>query len=89
MTVSFFVDHFKYFFVKFTNQNFPSNGIFVFRETTKLLFTLQARQVTYNLLQKVLNCTLFSYIWRAFWPQTLIGGAYSTPPYPLRVGTTQ
>ena len=28
-------------FVKFANQNFASVGIFVFRETTKFLFTLK------------------------------------------------
>ena len=37
-----FADHFKLFFVKYANQNFPSVGIFVFRETTKFLYTLQA-----------------------------------------------
>ena len=42
-----FTDHFKQFF----------------RETTKFLFTLQAWQITYILLQKVLNYTLFSCIW--------------------------
>ena len=49
-----------------------SVGIFVFRET-KFLFTLQARQIAYILLQKVLNCTLFSCIWIAFWPKTTNG----------------
>ena len=33
--------------------SFPSVGILVFRETTKFLFTLQARQIAYILLQKV------------------------------------
>ena len=39
-----FADHFKQFFVKFTNQNFHSIKTFVFRETTKFLFILQAPQ---------------------------------------------
>ena len=30
-----------------------------FKKTTKFLYTLQARQFSYILLQKVLNCTLF------------------------------
>ena len=34
------------FFVKFANQNFPSVKIFVFGETTKFLFTLQARHIS-------------------------------------------
>ena len=50
-----FVGHFKQFFVKIANQKFTSFGIFVFRETTKFLFTLQARQFAYTLLQKVLK----------------------------------
>ena len=29
--------------MKFVNQNFPSGGIFVFKEITKFKFTLQAR----------------------------------------------
>ena len=61
------------------NQNFPSVGIFVFRETTKLPFTLQARQIAYIVLQKVLNCTLFPYIWIAFWPQPPIGDLTALP----------
>ena len=74
--------------MKFENQNFPSFTIFVFRETKKFLFALQVQQFADVLLQKVLNHTLFSYIWIAFWPQTPNGGAYSTPPYPLAVGPT-
>ena len=46
-----FADHFKQFFMKFANQNLPSIGTFVFKETTKFLITLQARQFTYFLLQ--------------------------------------
>ena len=34
------------FFVKFTNQHFPSVRIFVMRETTEFLFTLQARHIS-------------------------------------------
>ena len=82
-------DHFKQFFVKFANKNFPSVRIFVFRETTEFLFTLQAQQFAYILLQKVLNSTLFSCIWIAFWSQTCNGEAYNAPLYPLAVGTTQ
>ena len=59
---------------QFTIQNFPSVGIFVFRETTKFLFTLQAQQINYILLQTVLNCTLFSSILIAFLPQSPTGG---------------
>ena len=62
-----FADHFKQFFMEFANQNLPSIGTFVFRETTKFLITPQARQFAYILLQ---YCTLFSCIWMAFWPQT-------------------
>ena len=50
------------FSVKFTNQNIPSAKIFVFQETTKFMFTLQARQFAYILLENVLNCTHFSCI---------------------------
>ena len=39
----------------------------------------QARQIAYILLQKVLNCTLFSCIWIAFWPQTPNGGFKALP----------
>ena len=62
-----FADPLKQFFVKTRNQNFPFVRKFVFRETIKFLFTLQAWQFACILLQKVLNCTLFSC--------TLIGGA--------------
>ena len=65
--------------MKFANQNFLSVGIFVLRGTTKFLFTLQARQIAYILLQKVLNCTLFSSIWIAFWLQTPNGGLTAQP----------
>ena len=80
--------HFKYFFVTFTNQNFPSIKIFAFRESTKFLLTCQARQFAYILLQKVLNYIQFSCILIVFRSQTPNGGAYSSPPYPLAVGTT-
>ena len=76
----------KFFFSRITlSKNFPSVRIFVFRKTTNFLFTLQARQFASILLQKVLNCTQFSYIWIPFWPQTPYG---DIPPYPLPVGTT-
>ena len=39
----------------------------------------QAQQIAYILLQKVLNCTLFSCIWIAFWPQTPNGGFKALP----------
>ena len=71
--VCLFMDHFKHFFVKFASQNFHSAKIFAFRETTKFLFTFQARQFVYILLQKVLKCILFSCILIAFWPQTCNG----------------
>ena len=61
------------------NPNFLSVGIFVFRETRKFLFTLQARQIAYIWLQKVLDCTLFSSIWIAFWLQTPNGGLTALP----------
>ena len=64
--------------VKIANQNFLSVDIFVFMETRKFLFTFQTRQIAYILLENVLNCTQFSYIWIAFWP----------PPYPLTVETS-
>ena len=35
-----FADQFKQFFGKFSNQNFPSITIFVFKETRNVLFTL-------------------------------------------------
>ena len=44
-----FADRFKHFFVKFTNQHFPSARIFVMRETTKFLFTLQACHISWYL----------------------------------------
>ena len=53
-TLSFFLDHFKEFFVK-SFQNFPSVRIIVLRETAKFLFTLQPQQFAYKLLQKMLN----------------------------------
>ena len=36
----------SYFFVKFANQNFHSVRTFVFRETSKFLFKLQAQYLT-------------------------------------------
>ena len=74
--------------MKFANQNFPSARIFVSSETTKFLFTLQARKFAYIVLQKVLICTQFSCIWIAFWSKTPNGWTYSTPPYSLVVGNT-
>ena len=49
-------------FVKFVNQNFPSVRIFVFRETIKFLFILQAQQFAYALHQKVKLYTIFLYL---------------------------
>ena len=58
---------------------------FLFRETTKLLFTLKLNNffISYS---EVLNYTFFC-IWIAFWPKSLgpsppipNGEAYSTPP---------
>ena len=66
-------------FCETCESKLPSIRIFVFRETTKFLFTLQARQFAYILLQ-VLNCTLFSCIWIAFWSQTPNERASSAPP---------
>ena len=84
-----FTDQFKHFFfffpVKFESQNFPSVGNFIFRKTAKLLFTLQAREFAYIVLQIVLHCTLFSSLWMAFWFQTPNGGAYSVPPHTLEL----
>ena len=68
-----FMDQFEQFSVKFLSQTISSVRNFVFRETTKFLFILQAWQFTYILLQKVLNCTLCSCIWIIFWPQTFNG----------------
>ena len=45
-----FTDHFKQFSVKFVSQNFPSFKIFVYRESTKFLVTLQALQFPYIFL---------------------------------------
>ena len=45
-------DHVKYFFVIFANLDFLSARIFVFRETMKFLFTLQAQQFAYYLTPK-------------------------------------
>ena len=59
------------FFVKIRDQNFRFVRTFVFREITKFLFTHQVWQFAYILLQKVLNCTQFSYIWITFWPKSL------------------
>ena len=83
-----FANHFKQFFVKFANQNFPSARIFVSSETTKFLFTLQAQRFAYIVLQKKLICTQFSCIWIAFWPKNPNGWTYSAPSYSLAVGNT-
>ena len=66
----------------------PLLKMFLFTYLPICLFTFQAQQFPYILLQKALNCTLFSCIWIAFWPKTPYGGAYSTSPYSLVVGTT-
>ena len=75
--------------MKFANQNFPSVRISVSSETTKFLFTLQARVFAYIVLQNVIICKQFRCIWIAFWPQRPNGWAYNTPPYSLAVGNTQ
>ena len=64
-------DHLKQFFVKISDQNFPFVRTFVFRETIRFLFTLQAWKFVYILLQKVFNCKQFSCIWITFWPKSL------------------
>ena len=68
-----FVDQFKQFSVKFANQNLPSVRILSL-EKRQFLFILQTQQLSYILLQKVLNCTLVSSIWIVFWP--------NSAPYP-------
>ena len=73
-------DHFKQFFVKFADQNFLSVRIFVLKETKKFLFTLQALHFAFILLQKLFNCTLFSYIWIAFWSPNLQWGSLERFP---------
>ena len=84
-------DLFKHFFVKFANQKIPSFRIFVFKETTRFLFILQAQQLAYILLLTKLNCTLFSCIWIAFLPQIFFlfapdaqWGSLQCSPYPLK-----
>ena len=58
-----FADHFKQFFVKFAKQNFPSIRIFLFRETTKFVFTLQTQQFSYILLEKSVKlCIIFVHL---------------------------
>ena len=66
-----FTDHLKQLFVKTKNQNLPFVRAFVFRKTTKFLFTLYKIQFSCISLQKVLNCTLFSWICTTFWPKYL------------------
>ena len=51
-----FADHFTKI------KTFLLLRIFVLQENTKFLLTLQIRHFTYILLEKVLNCTLFSSI---------------------------
>ena len=97
---SWFTDHnsqINFVFSQITLSNFLWNLQiktfllleFLFSGKPEFLFTLQAQQFAYILLQKVLNSTLFSCIWIAFWSQTRNGEAYNAPPYPLAVGTTQ
>ena len=90
-----FPDHCKQSFVKFANQNFSSVCIFVFQETTKFLFTLQARQFDYILLEKVFLYTIFLHfdsilakVFGGFAHKPSMGGGYSVPPYALVIGTT-
>ena len=66
-------------FCEIRKSIFPSVRIFIFRETTKFLFTLQARQIAYILLQKVFYSKNFSCIWVAFWSQTPNGGLQHSP----------
>ena len=61
---------------------------FCLQGNRKVSATFQAQQIAYILLQKVLNCTLFSCVWIAFWPQTPNGETYSASPYRLTVGTS-
>ena len=72
-------DHFKQFSVEFVSQNFPSFRIFVYRETTKFVVSLQALQFTYIFHKTMLNGTLFYCIWIAVWSQ------FTVLPYIPRV----
>ena len=83
-----FAGHFKQFFVKFRNWNFPSARMFLFRKTTKFPFTLQPQQLAQIILQKMLDYVPQSCIWIAFWSQTPNEGAYTAPSYLPAVGTT-
>ena len=83
-----FVDHFKTFFVKFVNQNFPSVRIFVFRETTKFPFRFQARQCWYLSPISAELYTIFLHLDRIL-AAKLKWGSLQCYPYYLAVGTTQ
>ena len=80
-----FSNHFEHFFKKFANQNFLSFRIFVVRETTKFLLTLQSRQFAYILIPNVLTVHNF-FILDCILRQTPNCGGYSATPYPLAVG---
>ena len=70
--VCLFTDHFNQFSVKFVSQNFPFFRIFVWRETTKFLVTLQALQFTDIFFFLLLNGTLFYCIWISFWARVTV-----------------
>ena len=84
--ILFFKEFFVNLWIKFVK--FSSVKIFVFGETMRFLFRLQAQQYAYILLQKSAKLHTFSIIWIAFWPQTPNGGDYCAPPYPPVVETT-
>ena len=79
-----FSNHFEHFFKKFANQNFLSFRIFVVRETTKFLLTLQSRQFAYILIPNVLNCTQFFYIGLHFAPNPKLWRLQRNPIPPSR-----
>ena len=57
-----FVDHFKQFFVKFANQNFPSVRIFVFRETKVPVYTSSSTICLYLTPKRVKLCSIFLHL---------------------------
>ena len=52
---------------------------FCLQGNQKVSVYTQAQQIAYIFLQEVLNCTLLSCIWIAFWPQTPNGGLKALP----------
>ena len=83
-TFSFLESLWAFFFKKFANQNFLSFRIFVVRETTKFLLTLQSRQFAYILIPNVLNCTQFFYIGLHFAPNPKLWRLQRNPIPPSR-----